>query len=197
MRRLDVANWRRRFVTPRPYNLHYQDGRDWHERADAAVDLWLRTCDDQVTREGRTLRIADLGAGNERLRDVLALRLPYRFDYHAFDLLPQRSSTRLLDVRTASPQGHFDAVFCLGLLEYIPPSSDFVARLRTVCDIAIVSYVCVGPSAAIRPEARAEIGWLRSQDEASFEREFVESGFSFRGRVLANVAQTTIWVWGT
>ena len=178
------------------YNLRRQHRATWQERATAAVKLWADSRASHNVARSSPVRIADLGAGSERLRGVIASQMGLTsFEYYAYDLLPQRSSTSRLDLRHASPRETFDVVFCLGLLEYIAPDNSFVARLPTLCSVAVVSYVFLGSAHGGSIEAREALGWVRSQDETAFEDDFKRSGFVSGGKTLTNGGQTGIWLW--
>ena len=117
------------------FNCAAQDSPSWDERAAVGADLAVA-----LPWTGR-IRVADLGAGNERLREVLTERLDVPLLYEPYDLRPQQASTRQLDVEQELPEGPFDIAFCLGLMEYLRDPHDFLHRLSTVCRYAVPSYV--------------------------------------------------------
>ena len=71
---------------------------EWEQRAEDAVGLWIEAREALGAGGGR-LRVADFGAGNERLRGLLASRLRTEYDYFPYDLHPQKLTTEPLDVR--------------------------------------------------------------------------------------------------
>jgi len=60
---------------------------------------------------GIALTVTDLGAGNERLRPLLADTLSSPHEHLPYDLYPQRPTTIRLDVSHQLPSREFDLVF--------------------------------------------------------------------------------------
>ena len=134
-----------------PFNTAGQHFESWQARALDAVSLWMEARGDWRPNGDRPLRVADFGAGNERLRDVLSDRLGHSFSYFPYDLHPQRPTSVKLNLLEETPPESYDLVFALGLLEYLPPENDFLTRLRSRCRFALVSFVFV---TAFAPETR-------------------------------------------
>src|SRR5829696_772201 len=97
------------------FNCADQQSPSWQERAVVAVDL-LRESLAGDPHTSAPLTIADFGAGNERLRDVLAERLGRTHTYHPYDLQPQQPTTASMNLAAELPDRRFDAIFCLGLV---------------------------------------------------------------------------------
>jgi hypothetical protein len=177
----------------RRYNCGKQG--EWDERAEAAVALLAEQGGDLRSSAPGSVRIADLGAGNERLRSLLQIRLGGAFEYHPFDLHPQLPTTQQLDVVREMPADDFDVAICLGLLEYLPSVPDLARRLKLVCRFAVVSYVISDSPVAIPEEDRLRHGWITHLTAAEVEAAFVENGFSLRGGGESDGQATRLWLW--
>src|SRR5438067_3352851 len=113
----------------RRYNCADQLDPSWEERAEAAAQLARRSL--PALGVTGSLRVADLGCGNERLQPVLRRTLPIDVDYQGYDLHPQSPAVEQLDVRGDLPARTFDVAFGLGLLEYLDDVDGFLLRLRS------------------------------------------------------------------
>src|SRR4051812_6437694 len=87
------------------FNCQDQLSPSWERRAEDAVDVYAKHRDRGGGPTGGSLRIADFGCGNERLRQVLGQRLGERHSYEGFDLRPQHATTTKLDLRREQPDG--------------------------------------------------------------------------------------------
>jgi hypothetical protein len=179
----------------RSFNTQDQASRAWDDRAVAAVGLLAAA--PAIIPVGERLRIADLGAGNQRLRSVLQAELGAPFEYHAYDLRPQAQDVQRIDVEKAMPELRFDVVFCLGLLEYLRDLESFARRLRTTCGHAVVSYVITDPPGSLSPDERRRRGWLTDFARADLERLFGECGHVREASTLTNAGSTALWLWST
>jgi hypothetical protein len=168
------------------FNCAAQDSPSWDERAAVAVDLAAT-----LPWTGG-VRVADLGAGNERLREVLLERLVVSL-YEPYDLQPQQASTRQLDVEQALPDGPFDIAFCLGLIEYLQDPHDFLFRLSGVCRYAVASYVIADGAERLSTRQRRARGWKSDLTRASFESTIGHS-FEVRGHATTNRGRTSVWL---
>jgi hypothetical protein len=169
------------------FNCAAQDSPSWDERAAVAVDLAVA-----LPWTGR-VRVADFGAGNQRLREVLTERLGVPPLYEPYDLRPQQASTRQLDVERELPEGPFDIAFCLGLIEYLGDPHDFLHRLSAVCRFAVPSYVIADGAERLSARQRRARGWKSHLTRASFES-LLEDSFEIRGRAATNRGRTSVWL---
>jgi SAM-dependent methyltransferase len=177
----------------RRFNCQNQDRPAWEERAEEAVEL-LRTF--QGRNQGtETLRVADLGCGNERLRRILGDRLQQPFDYVGYDLYPQSRQVSRLDVEQETLPGPFDVVFCLGLLEYLANPELFARRLRKVCRIAIVSYALADAAEGPSLSGRRALGWRTDYTKAGVAQIFETSGFVREQFEEVLSGATGLWLW--
>jgi SAM-dependent methyltransferase len=168
---------------------------EWDERAEKAVSLWVEHEADWLPKAHAPLHVADFGAGNERLRPLLANALNVDHVYHPYDLHPQRQSTTRLDVSRGLPDRDFDLGICLGLLEYLPSVSDFLADLHRRCRFAITSYVTRDGPAALPHEQRLELGWANHFSRAELEAEFAAAGFRPIATTTVEQGITNLWLW--
>jgi hypothetical protein len=178
------------------FNLAKQERSAWHERAEDAVLLWAENRGDWRPPDG-PVRIADLGAGNERLHEVLDASLATPYTYAGYDLEPQQASTRRLDVLRELPSETFDLAFCLGVLEYLPDDNDFIERLGARCNYFLVSYVPRVSITAQELSERQALGWHSHLDRIAFENRFSRCGYGLVGTRITNAGHTGLWLWAT
>jgi hypothetical protein len=168
---------------------------EWEDRAIAAARLLGDNPSNWASDLGRPVTIADFGAGNERLRTVLAATLPFEHSYHPFDLYPQKATTTRLNVVTGLPDQTFDVGICLGLLEYLPSISAIADSLYGHCHLALVSFVTAdGPASIGRPE-REENHWTTHATEAELLADFGFVGFKLVASVRSDQGATFIGLW--
>lgn len=181
-------------MSGRPFNCDRQD--EWHERAERAMRLWCEHEADWKSKVGFPLQVADFGAGNERLRPLLASELSVEHAYHPYDLHPQLPSTTRLDVSRGLPDRDFDLGICLGLLEYLPNVPDFLAEVRERCRFAIASYVPRDSPAQIPHEQRLGLGWITHFSREELDAELASAGFRQIDATAVEQGTTTIWLAG-
>jgi hypothetical protein len=169
------------------------DQERWDERAQAAVELWVEGGSGWRPPGGLAVRIADLGAGNERLRNLLASRLADPHEYLPYDLHPQRPTTSRVDLAEGLPADPFDVAFCLGVIEYLPLTA-FLERLRDQCRFAIVSYAIADAPDRLTQSEREARGWRSHLTSDEFERELSGCGFARKARVTVERERTGIWL---
>jgi Methyltransferase domain len=177
-----------------PYNLDDAASPRWEERAEAAVALLAANFDAVAPPRSGSVRIADFGAGDERLRRTLARGLGRPHRYTAFDIRPQRSAVVELDVREALPTQPFDVVICLGLLEYVDPLAVFLRRLAERYPTALVSYTVLDAPNPLSRRERRKRGWLSHHTTADLDRELTAAGFEVVDVVMSNERRTGIWL---
>lgn len=177
----------------RRYNCEKQS--EWDDRAEKAIGLLARHRDAWQPESGIPAEIADFGAGNERLRPLLASQLDGGFEYHPYDLHPQLPATQKLDVSRGLPSRTFDVGICLGLLEYLPSIPDLAHELQTTCRFVLNSYVTSDSPGAMPYEDRLRHGWTTHLTTGEIEEVFGEAGFYPLGRTQAEGTVTTLWLW--
>jgi hypothetical protein len=179
------------------FNLSKQDRPTWQERADDAVALWVQNRADWRPPGGGPLRIADLGAGNERLRDVIGAHVVAPHTYTGYDLEPQQPQTIQLDVLSELPSRDFDLAFCLGVLEYLPDDNDFLERLAPRCSYFLSSYVPRVSRKRSEIAERRRLGWIRHLDREAHEQLFRSRGYTKVAATTTIGGQTGLWLWAT
>jgi hypothetical protein len=177
----------------RRYNCARQG--EWDERAGAAAALLAAHEHECRPANPGALAVADLGAGNERLRSLLEDRLESDIDYHPYDLHPQLPTTTRLDVAQEMPGREFDVAICLGLLEYLPSVPSLTRALKEVSRFALVSYVTSDSPVAMPHHQRLEHGWATHLTASEVEAAFGEAGFRALARCMAEGEITTLWLW--
>jgi SAM-dependent methyltransferase len=153
--------------------------------------LWLEQTDRAASP---TPAVADLGCGNERLRGVIERLLDAPFAYTGYDLLPQQPSTVQLDISNGLPDETFDAVFSLGVLEYLPEPERFAIELAARTQWAVVTYTLAGAWDHLTSQQRRERGWLHDFTAPDVESLFVAAGFARRAYATLAQGRTGLWV---
>jgi hypothetical protein len=155
---------------PARFHCGEQDATSWWRRAEACAELLARL----PASPGQRTSIADIGCGDQKLRDCLRARgLP--FEYRGYDLHPQASDVVTFDVRTeALPQRHTVAVL-LGVIEYLPDLATTLRRLAQAVPAVLVSHV-VREGSQYSAARLAELGWLNHLTTAELERLLGELG---------------------
>jgi hypothetical protein len=177
----------------RDFNCAFQDSATWDERASEAVAV-LRTYLESYHEPAGTLVIGDFGAGNERLRAVLDGELRGAHEYHAFDVAPQLPTTTRIDLATETPNGHFDVVFCLGVLEYFREPAEVLSRIASVSRLVVFSYVVADGAEPLSRRQRRARGWLSDLTAAGMDGELARIGLRSRAVRLTNRDRTRLWL---
>jgi hypothetical protein len=177
----------------RRFNCAKQE--EWDDRAGAAVGLLADNRGAWEGATGRPVTIADLGAGNERLRALLDARLDVEHTYHPFDLHPQKPTTARLDLGAGLPDRSFDIAACLGLLEYLPSIDALATSLRAHCRFALISYVAADSPISLDRQAREAHNWTTHLTEAELRACFEAAGFLPIASTRSDGDATVIWLW--
>jgi Methyltransferase domain len=177
-----------------PFNLDDAASPRWEERAEAAVALLIANAGALRSDRSLGLRIADLGAGDERLKRVLVGRMELPFSYAGFDIHPQADTVVEIDLRRELPEEAFDVVACLGLLEYLEEVPRFLGRLAARYPAALVSYSIFDHPKPLTRRQRRSRGWLTHYTSAQFEHELGTAGFARVGFRLVSQGRTGVWL---
>jgi hypothetical protein len=177
-----------------PFNLDDIASPAWEERAQVAAALLASHLDSLGAALDRPLRIADFGAGTERLDPILAATLSQPYTYAPFDLIPQSARVGQLDVSRTLPEGDFDVVFCLGLLEYIEALEALFDRLALRYPTLVLSYVLYDAPLRLTRFERRWRGWLTHYERAEMEAEFARRGLAIEDVALTNGGSTAVWL---
>jgi 2-polyprenyl-3-methyl-5-hydroxy-6-metoxy-1,4-benzoquinol methylase len=177
---------------PQRFNCDDQEAELWQARAREAANLLLDALiGDGVVNE--ELRVADFGCGDQKLKRVLTRTLPSPVEYFGYDLHPQSNEVEFCDFETTAPAGPFDAIFCLGLFEYIKNLDHLISRIRHACRYAIVSFVVIEAQAYSEEEIRKR-GWVWRYSPDELSTRLTASGFTIRKQILINNNTTAIWL---
>lgn len=185
-----VSPLTRRGRARRRFNCEKQS--EWDERAETAVALLIAHRD---ALPQHSLAVADFGAGNERLRPLLASRLGCELEYHPYDLHPQLPTTQRLDISQGLPDRTFDLAICLGLLEYLSSIPKLARDLHAGCRLVLASYVTSDSAVAIPLDERRRHGWTTHLEGEEIEECFREAGFRLLGSGNSDGGATTLWLW--
>ena len=180
---LDRMREARRVLRHGKYNLRRHEM--WSSRTDLAVRMALG----HMAPVGA--RVADIGAGHEPVRRALLDR-GFDMDYEAFDIDPQSSDVRRLNLATETPDGPFDVVFCLGLFEYLPDVADAFGRLATVTTALCHSYVTFDETNMSLTDRRRN-GWTSHLSRR--EVESIARAAGMRCVERREQGPTDIWWW--
>jgi hypothetical protein len=192
-----LASWGRRILRRRaaaPFNLEDAASPSWEERAEVATDLIVANAAQLGWNQSVVVRVADFGAGDERLNRVLHARFAQPYRYTGFDLHPQSESVVELDVTRELPAEDFDIVFCLGLLEYVEPLEPFLARLRARYPALVLSYALFDVPHPLTRGERRKRGWLTDYTKEDLEGRFESLGFVLLDARLTNRQRTALWL---
>jgi SAM-dependent methyltransferase len=176
-----------------PFNLDDAASPAWDERAQVAAALLAQNLD-SLPPPQCPLRIADFGAGTERLDAILAGAITRRYTYAPFDLIPQSDRVRRIDVTRSLPVEDFDVVFCLGLLEYVTPLERLLARLAARYPVLVVSYALFDAPDRLTRRERRRRGWLTHYQRDELEAELVRHGFAIADAAITNRGRTGVWL---
>jgi len=152
----------------------------WDGRAEIAAGL--------IGGEAR--RVLDLGAGAMTLRGFL----PATCAYVPADVAKRSDDCLVIDLNQQQfPQGEFDFVTFLGVLEYIHEPAWPLQMAAKAAPGLIVSY-CTDNSGDTG--YRRGLGWVNDFTEAEFEALLVQEGWRIQSRTLyKRSANNTQYVW--
>jgi len=116
-------------------------------------------------------RVLDLGAGSMRLKAALAQGI----DYVAADLVPWTAVTVPVDLNQGQfPQGRFDAIALLEVLEFLHEPLTVLKTCREASDSLVLTYRLRTKE---KVSARRAQGWFNDFDEKGLRRLLDEAGW--------------------
>ena len=155
----------------KPFNCADQATATWFERAQVCADL-VGSIPCQL---GTPLSLADIGCGDQKLRNALEPR-GLLFSYSGYDLLPQTPDVDMFDVRRdALPRKH-DVAIMLGVIEYLADLATVLAGLARDVRYLVVSHV-VRQNDEYSAEHLTALGWLNHLAAGQLESMLKSSGF--------------------
>lgn len=174
-------------ATRRPFNCSDQASPTWLERADLCADL----VEILVADRQPNLSVADIGCGDQKLREALASR-GLKVDYTGYDLLPQTADVQRLDISLdAVPDGH-DLAVLLGVIEYLQDLADVLARLANKVPLLILSLV-FRQAETYSATALAELGWVNHLTAGELESMLLHSGYAVSARRVTPDGRTLLF----
>jgi ubiquinone/menaquinone biosynthesis C-methylase UbiE len=177
---------------PQPFDCDNQDAETWKERARQAARLWLEALtEDDAWKE--KLCVADFGCGDQKLKLVLAASAGPQIEYFGYDLHPQSNEVGFCDFEKTIPAGPFDAIFCLGLLEYVRDVDHLLCQMRRVCRYAVVSFVVTSRENFSKADLKNK-GWISQYSKDELSEKLIACGFKIRKMVQINDDTTTLWL---
>jgi hypothetical protein len=162
------------------FNLRKQTEAPWRDRAALAVQMLDLTAGASV---------ADLGCGDQKVRAFL----PPGISYSGFDLDPQGSGVRRLNLATDDLQGRYDAALCLGVLEYIADIRGVLAKIAKIAPTLVVSHV-KGEDDYFSSRLSKRLGWTSVLTTEQFEDRIEAAGWSITDRRLTPDRLTNLWL---
>ena len=170
-----------------PFNMDSQSSKGWMDRAEKSADLIS-----SITElSDKSLSIADVGCGDEKLRTVLK-RLPVVFTYQGYDLHPQSSNIKRFDANHELLDCDYDFVFSLGLTEYVDLANFFVST-RKRCKFFVVSHVLRDLNNYSYLDLN-RLGWINHLSSEEFERELVNAQFNVIKSIFTSNRKIKIWL---
>lgn len=153
---------------PTAFNLSDQRDRGWYERAQTCIDLLADILPERA-------RLADIGCGDRKLRDLLAANGIW-CEYAGFDLLPQSTEVIRFDVRSDRLPGGFDIAVLMGVTEYLEDIPTALQLMGESCQWLAASHVLASHRSP-SPARLSELGWVSHLDRAEFTRAVGKGGF--------------------
>jgi SAM-dependent methyltransferase len=169
-----------------PFNLRDQSARGWVERAEICADL----VSGLVEQHRRRLRLADLGCGDTKLCQLLDAR-GLDVDYVGFDLMPQHTEVRQLDLARVDPPTGFDITVMLGVGEYLPNLRQILRRIGASSRWLVFSHV-LRTDPPISAARLAQLGWINHLGVEALEALVAEAGLRVVERRLTPDGRTLV-----
>lgn len=177
------------FLICQKYNLHDQKSDRWTNRSREAIDLFAllyRNVDVPI-------RVADLGCGDMKIRDLLLSCGYKKLLYQGFDCLPQSDDVKKIDFNKEEISGRYDVVFCMGVLEYLDDIPRFLLSLRGKTSYVIMSYVASDTNRYSKQDIRFR-GWKNHFTSSKLEGIFFETGFFLNQKKVLDQGVTMLYL---
>lgn len=170
------------------FNTHEQNSAIWIERAKCTAYLIAQN----EVSSSRLIRVADIGAGNQKLRSSLE-DLDLRIEYSAYDLMPQSELGPIeqFDVTSDVLDSEFEYVTMLGLLEYVDDKSAVLRSVSPNTDFLIASFL-IRNDERYSAEVRFIRGWYPLLDIEGVRELFRSSNFQIIRELLIDGGKTIV-----
>lgn len=169
----------------RPFNCVDQLTATWRQRADLCVELISAS----NPAKGELL-IADIGCGDQKLRDALA-QTGIRFSYYGYDLLPQSADVEKFDVCSDALPAGYDIAVMLGVIEYLEGLPEVLSQMAKQVPHLVVSHV-VQQGDVYSAGRLLELGWINHLSEVSLEGLLLRCGFAISARRMTPDGRTLL-----
>lgn len=136
-----------------PFNCGDQDNPTWRERAALCAEFVAGL----EFRSGRGVSVADIGCGDQKLREALR-RKGLACRYKGYDILPQTEDVVRMDVESEALPDTYDVVVMLGVVEYLKNVEQVFASLALQAPWLLLSHV-IRQGDYYSEARRAELGW--------------------------------------
>lgn len=129
-------------------------------------------------------RVLEIGTGSGAFRTLVAGRC----SYVGADLQPIDQLTLTLNVENDPlPQGPWDAIVLLGVLEYVHQPQLALAKIFEATDKIVISYCC--PRSHDVEKVRRSRGWINSLTETELSAWADAAGLKMTARIACNSAE--------
>jgi hypothetical protein len=155
-----------------PFNCGDQSNPTWQERAALCAELVASL----GYRSSQGFSLADIGCGDQKLRDALRRR-GLRCRYQGYDILPESQDVARLDVQSETLPHTYDVVVLLGVVEYLEKTEEVFASLAFKAQWVLLSHV-VRQRECYTEARRAELGWRNHLTKDQITRMLEQSGLA-------------------
>ncbi len=172
----------------RRFNLDSQDSRSWRERAEIAAQLIAQSGDG--SREPK--RVFDIGCGDCKLETTLhesGLLVKYR----GYDLLPQSTQVRPLDISVDEVPERADIVVSLGVIEYLADPGAALKKMRRCAPWLVISH-SARDLRKMKVKSARRLSWQTYLSTSEFERILGTSGYDVVARRITPDNKTCVWL---
>ncbi len=170
------------------YNLNNQKSSKWVGRSRIAINFI-----NKISLNKEILKIADLGCGDQKIKNLLE-EIGYRnIIYRGFDIEPQSDDVKKIDLDKEEIIGEYDVVFCMGLIEYLSNIKIFLSSVRLKTKYIILSYVVADKHNYTKDEIKFK-GWKNHLYSKELERIFSELEITIKECVVADNGLTKIYL---
>lgn len=154
-----------------------------------ATDIarWAQFANLATEWDGRAVQAGKQVASGSRVLDVgagamtLERHLPEGCSYFPADVVARRPGCQVVDLNAAQfPQGRYDYVTFLGVLEYVHDVITVLQRAATAAPNMIVTYCTLTDGDPVR---RRGMGWVNDFTDEQFQRHLASANWQIRDRI--------------
>lgn len=171
------------------FNLEDQTSSKWMNRSKEAVSFF----DSLGFKKKQKVKIADLGCGDMKIKDMLFSSGYNNISYKGFDCLPQSKTVNNINLNKDEIAGNYDVIFCLGLLEYLDDPYDFLKKLKNKATYVICSYV-ISDCRNYSEKEKKEKGWKNNFSSDEIEKNLVHLEFKIERIITFDKGVTNLYL---